>query len=236
MRGSERTVAIQKVTRGEKMKKIVLSLLFVFVLSTLSFAAPKPWTNEEEKKISLFFSNFAEVFLDDFAENELSDQLMLTFAEEHIYQNRYNKLETVKGEIENFKLIPAKMVDEITLKFFGKKIAKHETEAYPHPEAGGEAYVFAHIYGYEYNEKDDTYTVKGYIIAASSGADIKDPYGDMSKWKKEDKEDISCFYCFEGKIKKSPFDKNRYILLSYKKHEITDEENKQFTNALEGKK
>ena len=218
------------------MKKIIVSMLLILGISTLSFAAPKPWTNEEERKMSLFFSNFAEVFLDDFEENELTDQLMQTFAEGHIFKNRYNKLETSKGEIENFKLIPAKMIDEITLKFFGKKIAKHEVEVYPHPDADGEAYVFAHIYGYEYNEKDDTYTVKGYIIAAPSGAVIKDPYGDMSKWKKEGNDDISCFYCFEGKIKKSPFDKNRYILLSYKKHEITDEENKQFTNALEGKK
>ena len=217
------------------MKKIIVSLLLILGISTLSFAAPKPWTKEEERKMSLFFSNFAEVFLDDFAENELSDALMLNFAQGHIYKNRYNKLETSKGEIENFKLIPATMVDEITLKFFGKKIAKHDDKVYAYPDADGEAYVFAHIYGYEYNEKDDTYTVKGYIISASSGEVIKDPYGDMSKWKKDENE-ISCYYCFEGKIKTSPFDKNRYILLSYKKHEITEEENKQFTNALAGKK
>ena len=67
------------------MKKLVLSLLFVFAVASLSFAAPKPWTNEEEKKISLFFSNFAEVFLDDFAENELSDSIMLNFAQGHIF-------------------------------------------------------------------------------------------------------------------------------------------------------
>lgn len=217
------------------MKKLVLPLLFVFAVASLSFAAPKPWTKDEEKKISLFFSNFAEVFLDDFEENQLSDQLMLTFAEEHIYKNRYNKLETSKGEIENFKLIPAKMVDEITLKFFGKKIAKHEVEIYPHPEADGEAYTFAHIYGYEYNEKDDTYTVKGYIVTASSGAVIKDPYGDMSSWKKDGNDDISCFYCFEGKIKTSPLDKKRFILLSFKKHEATEEESAAFTKACEGK-
>ena len=104
------------------MKKLVLLFVFMFAVASFVSAAPKPWTKDEEKKISLFFSNFAEVFLDDFAENELSDSLMLNFAQGHIYKNRYNKLETSKGEIENFKLIPATMVDEITLKFFGKKI------------------------------------------------------------------------------------------------------------------
>ncbi len=216
------------------MKKIVLSILFVFAITSLSFAAPKPWTKDEEKKISLFFSNFAEVFLDDFAENELSDSIMLNFAQGHIYKNRYNKLETQKGEIENFKLIPATMVDEITLKFFGKKIAKHDDKVYAYPDADGEAYTFAHIYGYEYNEKDDTYTVKGYIVSASSGAVIKDPYGDMSSWKKDENDDISCFYCFEGKIKTSPLDKKRFILLSFKKHETTEEESAAFTKACEG--
>lgn len=216
------------------MKKIIIALFLVLGITNFSFGAPKPWTNEEEKKISLFFSNFAEVFMDDFEENELSDSLMLNFAQGHIYKNRYNKLETSKGEIENFKLIPATMVDEITLKFFGKKVSKHDDKVYAYPDADGEAYVFAHIYGYEYNEKDDTYTVKGYILSTGSGEVIKDPYGDMSKWKKEGKE-VNCFYCFEGKIKTSPLDKKRFILLSYKKHEITDEENAAFQKAYEGK-
>ncbi len=217
------------------MKKIVLLFVFMFAVASFVSAAPKPWTKDEEKKISLFFSNFAEVFLDDFAENELSDDLMLNFAQGHIYKNRYNKLETSKGEIENFKLIPATMVDEITLKFFGKKIAKHDDKNYAYPDADGEAYTFAHIYGYEYNEKDDTYTVKGYIVSAPSGAVIKDPYGDMSSWKKDGNDDINCFYCFEGKIKTSPLDKKRFILLSFKKHETTEEESAAFTKACEGK-
>ena len=57
----------------------------------------------------------------------------------------------------------------------------------------------------------------------------------MSKWKKDEKEDINCFYCFEGKIKTSPLDKKRFILLSFKKHEATEEESAAFTKALEGK-
>lgn len=217
------------------MKKILFLMLFLS-LSTMSFAAPKAWTKEEERKISLFFSNFAEVFLNDFAENELSDSLMIEFAKGHIYKNRYNKLETQKTETEIFKLIPATMVDEITLKFFGKKPSKHETKVYEYPEADGEAYLFAHIYGYEYNEKDNTYNVKGYILSMGSGEKFKgDPYGDMTKWKKDGNE-VDCYYCFEGKIKTSPLDKNRYILLSYKKHEITEEESANFTKVYEGTK
>ncbi len=218
------------------MKKIITVILLVLGITTLSFAAPKPWTKEQERKMSLFFSNFAEVFMDDFAENELSDSLMLNFAQGHIYKNRYNKLETSKGEIENFKLIPATMVDEITLKFFGKKVSKHDDKVYAHPEADGEAYVFAHIYGYEYNEKDDTYTVKGYILSAPSGIKFKgDPYGDISKWKKDGNKDIECYYTFIGKIKTSPFDKNRFILLSYKKCDVSEEESAKFTKEYEGK-
>ena len=218
------------------MKRIIVYMLLILGISTISFAAPKPWTSDEERKMNLFFSNFVEALLDDFAENELSDSLMLNFAKAHIYKNRYNKLKTQNTEMEIFKLIPAVMVDEITLKFFGKKLSKHEQEVYEYPEADGEAYMFAHIYGYEYNEKDDTYSVKGYILSAPSGEVFKgDPYGDISKWKK-DGNDISCYYCFDGKIKTSPLDKKRFILLSYSKHEITDEENKKFLKVYESGK
>lgn len=215
-------------------KKITLCIfLFVISISTFSFAAPKPWTKEEESKMSLFFSNFAEVFLENFSENELSDALMIEFAKGHIYRNRYKKLETLKTETELFKLIPAEMVDEISLKFFGKKPSKQEEKVYNYPEADGEAYVFSHIYAYTYNEKDDTYTVKGYILSANN--DFKgDPYGDIGLWKKAGNE-VDCYYCFEGKIKTSPFDKKRYILLSYKKYEPSEEETANFTKAYNGK-
>ena len=119
------------------------------------------------------------------------------------------------------------------LNFLGKNLQNTNKKIYEYPERDYDAYIFAHIYGYEYNEKEDTYNVKGYILSAPIGENFKgDPYGDIKKWKKDGNE-VSCFYCFEGKIKKSPLDKNRYILLSFKKHEITEEENAVFQKAYE---
>jgi hypothetical protein len=127
------------------------------------------------------------------------------------------------------------MVDEISLKFFGKKPSKQEVEVYEYPEADGEAYVFAHIYAYDYNEKEDTYTVKGYILNSLDENFKGDPYGDISKWKKDGNKEVECFYSFVGKIKTSPLDKNRYILLSYEKREVSEEESASFQKEYEGK-
>lgn len=216
------------------MKKIIIALLYVICISSLAFADNKQWTKEQERKISIFFSNFAEAYLENFEENKITDKILIDFSKTHIYKNRYKKLKGRVTATESFRLIPATMVDEISLKFFGKKPSKQEVKEYEYPDADGEAYVFAHIYGYEYNEKEDTYTVKGYIINAMHDFN-GDPYGDISKWKKEGYEDVECFYTFVGKIKTSPLDKNRYILLSYQNREISEEELASFKKEYDGK-
>lgn len=217
------------------MKKFIIVTLLVIGLSSLAFADNKKWTKEQERKVSLFFSNFAEVFLENFEENKITDQLLIEFSKSHIYKNRYKKLQSKTTEKESVKLIPASMVDEISLKFFGKKPSKQEVEVYEYPEADGEAYVFAHIYAYDYNEKEDTYTVKGYILNSLDENFKGDPYGDISKWKKDGNKEVECFYSFVGKIKTSPLDKNRYILLSYEKREVSEEESASFQKEYEGK-
>lgn len=213
------------------MKKLLIALLLLG-LTTATYAESQKWTAKEESKISLFFSNFAEAFLSDFQENQLSDEELLRFSQNHIYKNRYKRLKSKENEA--VKLIPAEMVDEISMKFFGKKVASHSVSVYEYPEADGDTIPWAHIYDYTYNQSDDTYTVKGFIIASYDNYP-EDLYGDMTTWKKvASSEDFGCWYCFEGKIKTSPIDKTRYILLSYKKHETTPEEEAIFKKAIWG--
>ena len=107
-------------------------------------------------------------------------------------------------------LVPAKAVDDTTIKYFNRKIARHAQPSYQVPMADGEAYTFSQIDRLVKQDKD-LYKADGAIYVTGSGG-TPDPHGTPAQWKKQG-EEVARSGTFSALIERKS---GRYILLEYR--------------------
>lgn len=169
------------------MKK---NIAFVLVLAFILFAGSAMARRDENlaagetKSLDTFFSNFSEANVESFTRDSLTDQAMLHFALRHHYINNFKSLK--RSPDGSSVVVPASMIDQATIKYFDRKIAKHAKQAYTVPLADGEAYVFSQI-RHMVDLGNVMYRADGVIFSASSGSTL-DPHGTPAEWKKKGEE------------------------------------------------
>jgi hypothetical protein len=189
----------------------------VLLLCCLGVALARPglaMTPAEKKRLDTFCSNFSEAALPGFAAGGLSEAAMRDFALRHATRNAYKSLKKAKDG--RHVLVPAALVDTITEKYFGVRLARHGQVEYPVPEASGEAYVFSQATSLA-ALGNDQFAVEGVIYAAGSGG-TPDPHGTPAQWKKAG-EDVEKRGTFTARLRSVG---DRYILLEYAPREKTD--------------
>ncbi len=194
------------------MKKVIGVVLCLAFFVASAFAATEvKMTKAEKNKLDTFFSNFSEQYMEGFSEGELTDQMMFQFAETHLIINASQKLKMTKDG--SSVLIPKALIDKTTEKYFGKRIAAHESDDYVVEMASGEAYVFSQVDKLEQID-DGRLFATGSIYVTGSGETV-DPHATPAVWKKGGVE-VDVSGTFVGLIQKISKDgKDRYILLSY---------------------
>jgi len=194
------------------MKTIISALLFLFVVQSSVFAATQvKMSTEEKKKLDTFFSNFSETNLQSFKPGELTDEMMLGFAQWHIIMNTPKDLKTTSDG--NEVLVPKERIDKVTEKYFAKAVSKHEEAVYTLGLASGEAYVLSQI---DTLAKLDNglFEAKGTGYYTGSG-ETPDPHATPEAWKKAGI-DVRIGMTFTAVIQQISQDgKPRYILLEY---------------------
>ena len=189
----------------------ILLLIMCLLLPSLAVAQAEIKMNAAEKKqLDTFFSNFSEADLPSFRQNSLSQEALLNFALDHIYKNAYKSLKYTKDGAS--AVIPAALVDQVTVRYFGRKLQKHQKSEYIVPKASGEAYKFSQITQL-LGAGDDLFKAAGVIYMTGSGG-TPDPHGTPAAWKKAG-EEVEQLGKFLALIKKEKTGKGRYIVLEY---------------------
>ncbi|PKL15629.1 MAG: hypothetical protein CVV49_20415, partial [Spirochaetae bacterium HGW-Spirochaetae-5] len=152
---------------------------------------------------------------------EFSDEAIVQFCITHNYINNYRFF--VKGGEEYQVKIKASFIDNTALKFFGRKIVKHQAAGeigykdgwYFTTDASGEAYFFSQIVSlYDNGKSMYTATVNVYVAGSGWTGNI---HGDEKEWKKASPDDVpeisEVMKCTLQKVKENG--KSRYILVDY---------------------
>ncbi|MCY6369405.1 hypothetical protein OXH55_01930 [Clostridium ganghwense] len=179
-------------------------------------------TDEEHKKINIFFSNFSEVYLKPFQKGKISDSELMQFG---FYHNYINNPKRVKYKDSN-AMISKEYVFESIEKYFKLDISKHKIPSrvgkenvgikysngyFYTPAADGETYPFSQVIKLVDNgDKTMTAYVDVYVGNIFDFYNYK-PY---SKWSKNDKGSADKIGSYKALIEK---ENGRYILLEYNK-------------------
>ena len=213
------------------MKKIIF--IFLGLITTVLIScnsnqnASKENTVQEEKKLSaseqkklnIYFSNFAEAMLESFNEREeIKNDELIRFGIMFNYINNRKKFENI--DEYNVK-IKKETIEETAQRFFEKSIKNHKSVEgvgynngyYSLPLADGEAYTFAQVDNFTELE-DSKYAATLSVYTAGSGW-TGDAHANPSTWNNEDKPTIA--YKVNAKVIKK--DAN-YILIEYIKEAI----------------
>jgi len=210
-----------------KLKKIIVPLLMLFFITGISFAANPgkelKLTPKEKKELNTFFSNFSEVFVEPFAKDKISDIKLIEFSIYHNYRN--NEKRFTKGGKEYQVKIKASYIDETVMKFFGKKITKHQSIAdsgidykdgwYYTTDASGEEFDFSQIASL-YDNGGNIFTATVNVYSASSGW-VGDTHANENVWKKASPDDVPQITDkMKATLQKvTEKGKSRYILIDY---------------------
>ncbi len=191
------------------MKQMITIILCLVLYTTSAFAGTfVDMTKVEKDELDTFFSTFSQTWLDGFAEGDLTDEIMLHFAESTISDDGLKKTD------ENHYAIPTTLIDQTTEKYFGKRMTTHKKTEYIMPVADGEAWRFSQINTLERMD-ENVFLAKGTIYVAGSGA-VFDEHAIPADWKKQG-EDVETVGPFTARIRKlSQNGKDRYILLDYR--------------------
>ena len=194
--------------------KPTVFVIFALFFSYCSVSALELSTTER-KRLNVFFSNFSEANVPDFTQETLTDEMLINFAKQHYFLNRYNRMKETPDKM--FKLAPKQWVDQAAMKYFGKKLNKHSDEAgyYKIPIGDSGGFIFSQI--------DKLELIKGNLYEAqvktysSYSGQIIDIHGNAKIWKKAG-EDVFCHGLWKAVIeKKANTHKSRFVLISYKK-------------------
>jgi hypothetical protein len=191
------------------MKKIIF-LVFILASAVAMAQTEIKLSAQEKKELDTFFSNFSEARVENFTPETLSGEALLQFGLTYNYINNFKSLKASKDGLS--AIVSSDLIDAATEKYFGTKIKSHKSKEYSVPMADGEAYTFSQIRSLEKIE-NEKFRAKGEIFVASSGA-VLNAHGTREEWKKAG-EEVICAGSFEAILKKSPKDKDRYILLQY---------------------
>ena len=107
-------------------------------------------SDDERGKLSGFFSNFSEVYIEPFNKETLTDAKIINFAVSHNYANNYDRFEDLG---ESKIRIKKEFIDEKAEEYFGRKITSHQSTEYIkyengyyyNEEASGEAMRYSEI-------------------------------------------------------------------------------------------
>ncbi|MDR3569122.1 MAG: hypothetical protein P4L43_13925 [Syntrophobacteraceae bacterium] len=164
------------------MRKVFAFAVLGILFSTTAMAQPEVMTASRKRVLDTFFSNFSETGMKSFTKGSLSDKALLDFAICHVLRNDYRLLKKSKDSV----LVPAELVDKVTVKYFGRKIKELRKKQYTVPDSSGEAYVFSRISRLK-KLGDHLYRAEGVIYVAGSGSTL-DPHGTPAQWKKAGEE------------------------------------------------
>lgn len=194
------------------MKKTLLPFIILLSLisAQLSAQTEVKMNAAEKKKFNTFFSNFSESNLNSFSKENLADSALIDFALRHCYLNKFKSLE--KSKDGTSVIVPAKLVDEVTTKYFGKNAKDHGKAPYSVPLADGEGFTFSQIKSLK-DLGQDQFQAAGTIYSTGSGG-TPDPHGTPEEWKKAG-EEVSPSGDFSALIKKEKGDKEHFTLLEY---------------------
>lgn len=207
------------------LKRLTAIITILITLSCIAFAQSafkevklKP---AEKKLLNTLFSNFSEALVEPFEKDEFSDAAMVQFCITHNYINNYRFF--VKGGEEYQVKIKASFIDSTALKFFGRKIVKHQSIGeidykdgwYYTTDATGEAYFFSQIANLHDNG-NSMYTATVNVYSTGSGW-TGNVHGDEKEWRKASPDDVpeitEVMKCTLQKVKEKG--KSRYILVDY---------------------
>lgn len=210
---------------NRKLMAAAVILLFIFTGAAFAETPGKEvkLSVSEKKQLNIFFSNFSEVFLEPFAKDKITDKALIAFSVSHNYRN--NEKLFVKGGKEYQVKIKASYIDDTVMKFFGKKISKHQSVNdadaeyrdgwYYKTEASGEEYDFSQVVSLHDNG-DGIFTATVNVFSAGSGW-TGNVHGNEKEWKKASPEDVpQITQVMKATLKKvTEKGKGRYILMEY---------------------
>lgn len=188
------------------MRTIIIVMMLLYAMPALA-KERSGMTATERKTLDTLCSNFSETQLAGFEQGQLSDADMLSFALSHARINKRKAVREAKDHMAIF--VPAAVVDRVTEKYFGKKIARQPLPEYKLVQASGETYTFSQVTRLT-PQGNDRFLVEGRIFTAGSGATI-DPHADPLVWKKAD-EEVSVSGKFMATFQQTG---DRYVLLAY---------------------
>jgi len=211
-----------------KQLKTIIGIILIFIISAGITFAQTPvkevkLTPAEKKQLNTFFSNFSEVFFEPFTKDKISDSKLIEFSVIHNYKN--NEKRFVKGGKEYQVKIKASYIDETVMKFFGKKITKHQSVEdtgieykdgwYYTTDASGEEFDFSQIVSLADNG-NNLFTATVNVFSASSGW-VGDVHESEKEWKKASPDDVPrVTEVMKATLQKvTEKGKSRYILIDY---------------------
>ena len=216
------------------LKRTFIPLMILFYVTGVCLAGTPgkeiKLTLAEKKQFNTFFSNFSEVFVESFEKDKITDKELISFGVLHNYRNNDKRFAEAGNDYQ--VKIKTSYIDESVLKYFGRKITKHQSVEegrieyregwYYLTEATGEESVFSQITSL-HDDGNNIYTAIVNIYSASSGW-TGNIHGNEQEWKKESPDDvpekISVMKAAISKVTEKG--KSRYILIDYIKMEETD--------------
>ncbi len=211
----------------KNLKRLTGIISILITVSCIAFAdtAPKDVNIKlaEKKQLNTFFSNFSEAFVEPFEKDALSDAALIQFCITHNYINNYSFFVKAGGEYQ--MKIKASYINSSAVKFFGRKVVKHQSVGsieykngwYYTTDASGEAFSFSQI-ATLYDNGNNIYTATVNVYTAGSGW-AGNVHGDNAEWKKFSPDDLPEL----SEVMKSTLQKikdkgnSRYILIDYLK-------------------
>ncbi|HPJ34263.1 MAG TPA: hypothetical protein PK358_05460 [Spirochaetota bacterium] len=212
-----------------KRNLISAAVISFFIIAGTAFAGTGgkdvKLTPPQKKQLNTFFSNFSGVFLETFEKDKITDKVLIRFGVLHNYRNNDKRFAEVGNDYQ--VKIKASYIDEAVMKYFGRKISKHQPVEdkrieyrdgwYYLTEATGEEFDFSRVVSLCDNG-NNIYTAIVNIYSASSGW-TGDIHGNRDEWEKDSPDDIpELISVMKATITKvTEKGKRRYILIDYTK-------------------
>ena len=178
--------------------------------------------SDDWRELNVFFSNFAEAFVEPFREGSVPDETLICFGFKHNVINREQYAEAVPNERVGFHVVH---IENAIQKYFGVRFTRHRSveSMYCHATyadgyyifspAAGEAYPFAQVdHMISLGERKFSADLRVYRI----GDYPVDQYGTPVRQLRRLGYDVEQLMEIRARIKKVRTDDNeRYILLEY---------------------
>lgn len=205
------------------LKRILaLSVVFILLISGSALAAERQvagLNGGERDRLDTFFSNFSEASLTEFGEEGAALDQLINFGIRHTIHNT-KELESLDANHWGVPILTVRMAVQ---KYFGQDIPETEMRStdqfelnsagyYQVVKAGGEGFTFSQIHGFQ-PMPDGSYQALVSVYKAPSGF-TGDTHAVWSN--SQNPETPQRIAEYRAKMRKSPYEADRYILLMYK--------------------